>query len=446
VERLLARVAELEARLDQNSRNSGKPPSSDSPGQRAERPGKPRTGRKRGGQPGHRGHERAPFPPEKVTRWITREPRCCRRCREDLSKARVLDPIRHQTVELPKVQPSVTEFVLGRRRCRRCSTVTCATLPRGVPRGMCGPRLLAFIGLLTGVHHLSRRSAQQLLSDLLGIKLSLGCLSQGEAAVAQALEAPAQEALVHARAAPAKNVDATSWVRSGKQRALWVLACATATVFGIMPDASTAMLTRWLRNTYGVLMSDRGSQFGFWAMKRRQICWAHLVRKFVALSESAIPEVKQLGEHLLLLSGVHLRAWHEVRDGTASRVHLQQVVRNLEDPFMNLLEHGVQLDLRGVSGACQSILDHREALFTYAFVEGVEPTNNHAERELRRFVLWRKRSFGSQSQRGDHFAARIMTVTHTLRKQDRNVFAFLIDACTNALRAADPPVLLPAST
>ena len=444
IEKLLARIADLEARLNQSSRNSSKPPSSDSPAQRQARPDKPGSGRKRGGQPGHRGHERTLVPPERVDRRIAREPTRCRRCNEDLCNAERLEPLIRQVAEIPAVLVHVTELALGRRRCHRCSTVTCAQPPPGVGPGMCGPRLMALVGLLTGAYHLSRRSTVALLRDVLGVDISLGCLSQTEGKIANALAVPHKEALGHARAAGAKNLDATTWARSGQYRALWVLACSAATVFSISADATASAVRRFVRFTRGVLMSDRGSQFGFWAMNKRQICWAHLIRKFVAFTESNDARVKLLGENLLVLARAHLSAWHDARDGTGSRADLQRLVHSLEHYFIAHLERGMALQVRGVSGVCQNILDHREALFTYAFVDGVEPTNNHAEREIRGFVLWRKQSFGTQSERGDRYAERVMTVVHTLRKHDRNVFSFLVDACAAFVLGNPAPSLIPA--
>src|SRR5207247_10267506 len=119
-----------------------------------------------------------------------------------------------------------------------------------------------------------------------------------------------------------------------------------------------------------------------------------------------------------------MHCWHQARDGTMPRPTFQRVVESLGTIIERHLEAGVRLGIRGVSGSCADILEHREALWTFARVPGVEPTNNHAERELRAFVLWRKKSFGSQSDRGSRFAARIMTATHTLRKQKRHVLSY----------------------
>ncbi len=109
-----------------------------------------------------------------------------------------------------------------------------------------------------------------------------------------------------------------------------------------------------------------------------------------------------------------------------------------------LLERAVAATLPHVSGSCEDILEHRAALWTFVDRDGVEPNNNHAERELRAFVLWRKRSFGTQSPRGNLFAERVMTVAHTARKQEKTVLEFLTDCCTAARMGAPPPSLFAA--
>lgn len=338
--------------------------------------------------------------------------------------------------------PDVTEYALGRRCCAICKTVTTARLPRGVPQGICGPRLSALIVLLIGDYHVSRRNTAELIDDMLGVKLALGSVSNVERKMSIALSPAHTEALVRVRQARVKHLDATSWSQSGEPRSLWTFASRLATAFVITASATAETVRALVGKVRGTLVTDRGSQFGFWAMERRQICWAHLVRRFAAFEESPHPEAQRLGEALLLLSLVHLAEWHRVRDGLETRKHLQEFITRLEPLFLAHLERGVALRLRGVSGACKNLLAHRDALFTYAFVPGVPPTNNHAERELRGFVLWRKQTAGTRSERGDRFAERVMTVVHTLRKHGRHVLSYLEQAYIAALRAAPAPVLI----
>jgi transposase len=435
---LRAEVADLRARLGQNSSNSSKPPASDSPADRSARPGKPPSGRKRGGQPGHKGSQRQLLTPTKPP--VDCFPKICRRCDKHLPARPDPDPRRHQTVDLPAIVPVVAEWRLHRVTCA-CGAVTCATLPTGVPQGMCEPGLMALIGLLTGDYNISRRRAVGLLSDVLGIEISLGALSEAEDNVSEAVAAPVAEVRDHVADQPIKHTDATGWKQGGEARTLWTIATTMATAFFITKDGTMPGLRGLFAKIKGILVSDRGRQFGFWAMEKRQICWAHLIRRFLAFEERKGP-AGRLGERLLLCSQSMLHCWHQVRDGSISRSEFQRLMASLRVVIERHIEDGVHLKIRGVSGSCKDILAHREALWTFIDVPGVEPTNNHAERELRAFVLWRKRSFGSQSDRGCRFAARIMTVTHTLRKQKRHVLSFLTQACQAALRGQAPPILI----
>jgi transposase len=442
IERLMARVTALEARLAQNSSNSGKPPSSDPPAERDERQKPKPSGKQRGGQPGHKGHRRELLPPEAVTATEDHFPKMCDACGEGLPREPCGEPFRHQVVEVPVVRPEVTEHRQHAVRCV-CGCVTRAKLPEGLPPGMCGPRLTALIALFTGAYHLSRRSTMTLLGDLLGVRIALGTLSESEERVSDALAIPVEQALEHACRAPVKHVDATGWRQAGKARSLWTIATAVVTVFAITLDGTRAHLREVLTTLRGILVSDRAPQFTFWAMQRRQICWAHLLRKFMALSEDKTPEIAKLGEHLLLFGHVLFHQWHRVRDGTLSLAAFRRESMALRMCVESLLQQGVDLCLPGVTGSCADILAHRQALWTFIDRTGVEPTNNHGERELRAFVLWRKKSFGSQSDRGCRFAERVMTTVHTLRKQQRHVLSFLTEAVDAAFRHQASPSLLP---
>src|SRR5690606_10602470 len=301
----------------------------------------------------------------------------------------------------------------------------------------------AFVALLTGVYHLSRRDTASFLKQALDLDVSLGGISGIERRVSDALAPATKEATEHALDACAKHVDATGWRNAGRCRNLWTIATEAVTVFGITLDGSRKALRDLLCRVSGVLVSDRASQFNFWAMQDRQICWAHLLRKFVEFSERS-GEAGELGNGLVILTQTLFHAIHKVRDGTMSETEFRHFIANLEPHFDAMLERTAALKIRGVSRSCMNILEHREALWTFVDNPDVEPTNNHAERELRRFVLWRKRSFGSQSERGERYAERIMTVAHTLRKQKRSLLAFLTDTLKAQLRRKPHPSLLPA--
>lgn len=438
---LKAENAELRRRLNENSSNSNKPPSSDPPVQRQERTKQAPSGRAPGGQPGHKGKRRMLLPANKVTGTTECFPDACRRCGEDLPRRRDPEPLRHQVIEIPKIDPDVHEFRQHRVTCS-CGATTCGPLPNGTPVGIFGPRLLTLIAVLIGSMHVSRRKVQTLLGDLLGIQVSLGCISESEEVVSEAVADPVDEARIHALAARVKHVDATGWYQAGAYRSLWVLATKAVTVFYVAANGTQEALRKWLADVRGILVSDRGTQFGFWAMDRRQICWAHLVRKFASYA-SRQGEAGKLGNGLLLWTGIVLHYWHQVRDGTMSRADFRNRIAPVRDAIEGLLEAGEAVS--GIAGSCSDILAHREALWTFVDEWGIDPTNNHAERELRGFVLWRKLTYGSRSERGTRFAANIKSVVHTCRKQRRNVFDYFTHAVQASLRNRRSPSLLAAA-
>jgi transposase len=450
VELLLARVetletenAELKRRLGENSSNSSKPPSSDSPADRSARPKDAPSGKSRGGQHGHKAHKRTFLPASRVRSTTQCFPPQCRRCGDLLPKRRDPEPVRHQVVDIPKIEPVADDYWLHRVTCS-CGETTCGTLPNGVPQGMLGTQVLALIAVMTADGHMSRRKVQSLLAAVFGLEVSLGTLSESEQIVSDAVAPAVDEARVLALTEKVKHLDATSWRESGTYRSLWTLATTSVTVFTILGDGTRNALLTWIDRIRGVLVSDRGTQFDFWASNRRQICWAHLIRKFASFSELR-GRPGEIGADLLLWSRVLLHSWHRVRDGTGTRANLRSVATNVRALMEQLLEEGATLPTRGFQGACRNILEHREALWRFVDDSNVEPTNNHAERELRGLVCWRRCSGGTQSERGNQFAANLKSVIHTCRKQRRHVLVYLNSAIHAALHDRKTPSLIAAA-
>lgn len=439
---LTKQVAELMEKLNRNSRNSHMPPSSDPPGARGPGKGKDKPGgRKRGGQPGHGGSRRTLLPPDEVDHVVDLYPSHCEGCADSLPEVPDPDAHRFQQTEVPPIKPETTEWRCHQVACARCGCKTRAPYDaEKIPASPFGPRLMALIAFLTGVYHVSRRKTVVLLWELLGVRISLGALSAIEARVSEAVAPAVEEIWTQVGAGAVKHTDGTSWLQAGATRALWTIATKAATVFKILSDNSKATLEPLYGAVRGILVSDRAKALGFWAMDRRQICWAHLLRKFVSFSERAGPAAA-IGRELLDYTGVLFDYWHDYRSGKLPRdvfvTWMEALGRNVEAA----LERAVAAGIDGVSGSCANMLEHKAALWTFVTHDDVEPTNNHAEQEIRAFVLWRKRSYGTQSHRGNLFAERVMTVAHTARKQDRNVLTFLIACCKAKLGTARRPSL-----
>jgi transposase len=444
---LTQKVAELTERLGQNSRNSQLPPSSDPPGTAGKGGGaqRPKSDRPRGGQRGHRGTRRELVPEDQVNEFVDLYPAECEDCWKALPEIPDENAKRYQTTEVPPIQPHTTEVRRHAVTCPDCRHRTRAAYDEDViPVSPFGPRLMSMVALLTGVYHLSRRQTTKLLSDLVGVPISLGAVSAVEARVSDAVKPAVDEAWTRVEGAAVKHTDGTSWLKAGALLALWTIATTTATVFKIVTDGSRATLKPLYGALRGILVSDRAKALCFWAMERRQICWAHLLRKFVAFSERAGPSAA-FGRELLDYTGILFEYWHDYKAGKLDRATFRAWIAPVRAQVEDLLARVVASNIDGTSGSCADILAHKAALWTFVDRDGVEPTNNHAERELRAFVLWRKRSFGAQSDRGNLFAERVMTVAHTARKQGKDVLTFLTSCCDAHLAGARAPSLFAAA-
>lgn len=445
-------IARLEARLGQNSSNSGKPPSSDAPSTRDKRKQKTRKAkRKRGGQPGHPGHSRARVPPEKVDEVHDVYPSNCADCGVFLPKTAEDDPVWHQVMEIPPIEPHTTEYRLHAVVCR-CGACTRAELPEGVSPSPFGPRLTGIVGLLTGVHSVPRRAAQSLVSELFGVEMSLGAVSNCERRLSDALATAVEDAFAHVLNAAVKHADATSWYLNNRLCQLWTIATSLVTVFAITFDGTKETVKKMLGEARGILVTDRAGAFKFWAMANRQVCWAHLLRKFVSFAEKDDPVAAKLGDDLVKATRAVFRWWWKMQSGQIDRAALVQGVARYRRAIERLLAEGEACDTFGIPGSCRDINAHAQALWTFLHVEGVEPTNNHAERELRRLVQWRKNCFGSQSHRGLDFVVRIATVARTIAAQTRagqrdgSVLDYLHQACSNSQLGRPADSLIPPQT
>ena len=440
VAELLARLTELEARMEQNSRNSSRPPSSDPPA--VKRPARKPSGRKRGGQPGHKGRTRELLPQELVAEIVPVKPTSCGKCGAPLS-GEDTSPTRRQVTELPKPRPRTTEYRLHALSCPRCGEKTRAELPEGVPRGAFGPRLQAIVAVCTGVYHLSRRTVEGLMKDLFGVDMSLGSVSACEEAACEALAEPVEEARAYVQEQPVAHADETGWRENKKRAWLWAAVTGLVTVFMVHASRGGKAARELLGKFSGILVSDRWSAYSLWDAARRQLCWAHLKRDFTAFAERT-GQAARIGNALLEETKRMFGWWYRVRDGTLKRSSFREYMRPLRKRVEALLREGASCGDAKTAGSCRNILKLAPALWTFVRVEGVEPTNNAAERAIRPGVLWRKGSFGTDSERGSRFVERMMTAAATCKQQGRNVVDYIARAFEAALRGEPAPSLLPA--
>ena len=425
VELLLERIRNLEARVGLNPQNSSLPPSTQHPHARPQ-PRKRKSKKKRGGQPGHKKHERPLIPTEQCDDVQTVKPTECRRCSDELSGSDP-EPLRHQVWELPEIKPHVTEYQLHRLECAHCGATTCAELPVGVPRGQSGPRLMAFTALLMAFYRQSKRRTAEFLSTLLGQpccpSLTVKIQNQVTAALrpsyeALAAELPMQEQL---------SIDETPTKEENGKAWLWTFVAQMFTVFAVRATREATALGVFLGEKFhGIVNCDRAKMY--WYLGRLQWCWAHLKRDFQALIDSDDPQVKRLGHDLMRPTRKLFAAWARYRDGTLTRVGMKRLMTPIRAEIEALLLRGAFSGNGRLVGMCDELYDHRQWLWTFLDHENVEITNNASERALRHAVIWRKLSFGTQSASGSRFMETMLTVIETCRQQERNTFTFLSDA------------------
>lgn len=438
---LTERIATLEERLNQNSHNSSKPPSTDPP-QTPRRAPRPASGRPAGGQAGHPGHSR---PLRAADHVVALRPLACAHC-GTLLLGSDSHPERHQVTDVPRIEPVVTEYQRHTLTCQHCGQTTSADWPPEMPPGDFGPRLQAITGYLSGRLSLSQRDIEEVCDTLLNVDLSLGSVSAQEATVSAAV-APAVAAVqTYLQQAAQTHVDETGWFEQAKHGWLWLAATPLLSLFQVLHTRGAAGLQTLLGASYaGIIHSDRWSAYNTLAPRQRQLCWAHLLRDFQKLVERGGAS-QPLGADLLGAGRQLFALWDQLRAGTLSRVDFQTAVQPLRVQVHERLQAGTQLEQPQTRHLCQNLLKLEMALWTFVSVDGLEPTNNLAERGLRRAVLWRRRSFGTQSEAGSEFVARILTVVTSLRQQQRDVLDYLTAACAAASRGDPPPSLLPAHT
>lgn len=444
VQQQAEQIATLEERLHQSSRNSSKPPSSDPP----DRPAQPKrtpSGRKAGGQAGHAGHGRALKPVTEVKRVVECKPTCCEECGALLLGADAA-PVRRQVSEVPRVEPEVTEYQQHSLACLVCGHTNTAAWPVDMPKGSFGPRLQGTVGYLTGRLGVSQRDVAEVMDSLFHVAMSLGSVPALEQAVSAALATPTSDVQAYVQRQPVVNADETGWHEGTERRWLWIAATPLVCVFLLLATRGAAGAKQLLDAAYaGIVGSDRWSAYTWLNRMRRQLCWAHLRRDFQALVDRGGASTR-LGEALLAQVRQLFGLWHRVREGLLSRPEFQGAVLPIQNQVHALLQEGATLPHPKTCHLCQNLLKLEPALWTFVTVEGVEPTNNSAERPLRRAVLWRRRSFGTQSSSGSQFVERVLTTVATLRLQHRDVLDYLTAACAAQIRGTAAPSLLPAQT
>jgi transposase len=440
VHSLERRITTLEARLGQDSSNSSRPPSTDPPHIKRPPP-VPASKKKRGGQRGHARQTRPLVAPEQLSGSFECKPTACGECGHTFDGvAPDPQPLRHQVAEIPEIRPDVVEYRLHRLGCPRCGVATRGELPRGVPRGAFGPRLQATVALLGGAYRLSKRRIVAMLADLLGLRISTGMICKAERACSEALAPTAEAIYDHVKHAPAAGVDETGWKQGGKRAWLWAAVTAGATAFRIAATRGADALYALVGDPVGpVITCDRYSTYA--KAPDRQTCWAHLRRDFQSMIDRGAGG-QEVGARLLRSSRFVFAWWRRHESGSVHRQPLRGYVAGLRPVVRLHLEAGAACSCAWTARVCRRLLATEATLWRFASAGGVPPHNNAAERALRHGVIWRKTSFGTDSEAGSRFVERMLTAVETCRQRGRGVRDFLVDCLRAKLNGTHAPPIL----
>jgi len=432
--RLGEEVTKLKEQINRNSKNSSKPPSSDQKGNSD--PDKPKRERRK-----RRGKARAPFPPERVDRHISCLQKNCPHCGSDNIQLNGQLPEILQQAELPEVRAIVTEYQLLKYGCQSCGKNSVADLPIGIPDSAFGPRLMGLLVSLTGVFHLAKREAIQLIKELYGIDMSLGSVPNIEERVAKALDPIYQRIHIFMmKSTCCKHFDETGWRDTGKRHFIWLVGCEHSAFYMIDRTRSSEAFRKLLTVSPDTVSAVTDRYAVYSAFKVHQHCLAHLIREFRSYAERDGPD-KEIGEALEKELKTVCHVHKEYREGRIAWNQRNKRLGHRRRKVEICLEDGMANGSDELSKLCENLLGSFDKLWTFMGTPGMEPTNNLAERDLRKLVVWRKKSYGTRSERGKRFVERITSIAQTLKRQGKNILGFFQEVMVNFYTRTAPPFL-----
>lgn len=458
VEALEERLSRLEAAARQDSRTSSKPPSSDPPKTRAQRRAEARAKakelmrsegqrRRAGGQPGHRGAGRELTPEDQIDEIVDHYPQACGGCGREFSADEQRPRRRfgrHQVAELPPISVIVTEHRTHRLCCPTCRLRTAARLPDGIGGSAFGPRLQAAVVTLTARHRVSRRGIAELARDLFGAALSTGSVDAICQRASDALAGPHLQLADWVLDQGAVHVDETGWRTSGEGRALWTATTPDAAFFQIAQHCNREQFNALVGSSYpGIVITDRWNGYSHLDPNQRQVCWSHLKRDFRRHADG-LGEQQTFGEHGSELTRRMFTTWRAYQHEHHDRQRLQAEIAPIQTELRRLLEDASPKSrrTRWHRQFANNLLKIWPALWTFTTIDGIEPTNNPAERALRGPVIHRKVSLGTQSETGERFTERAHSAAATCRMQGRSLFTYLSDLLAAHNRGDPFPALI----
>jgi len=434
IEELKREVASLKELVNLNSRNSSKPPSSDS-GRKPKERSKRSSGKSRGGQVGHKGKTRRSFSQDKITEVVD-----CKLEQQECTcggKIYLKEVTRHHVIDIPvEIPVEVTEYRMENGRCHCCGNRYKGVLPAGTPKGMYGPRIVTFMSILRTKYRLSKRLVRELVEVHLNIPISLGTVSHKEGIVAESLKADYAQLLEVAQKSAVRHADETRYKQEHSPGYAWILSTIDAVVFILRKSRGKKVAKELLGESATgdqVTVTDRYAAYLWILPYLRQVCWAHLARDFARISQRE-GLAGQVGKELVALCAQMFEIWHQWKDrlDSPTLLDLQTALSDCRKQVRYWLERGAICGHDPTQNTCNNILALEDSLWTFTRQLNVDPTNNFAERCLRILVILRKLSFGTDAERGTRFIERMFSMILTANVTNTDLTA-KINAAVEAL-------------
>jgi len=423
VEEVEKHLENLENKPNRNSQNSNKPPSSDPPFNKSKKKRK-KSKRKKGAQQGHKGHKQKLLEPTKTENIV---PQICS-CGCSVFNPDSLQPYyTHQEIELPEIKMDVSHFILHQGKCDKCGKIAKAQIPMEHRTGY-GPRLSALVAEMSGIQGESRDTVRNFCNSVLNFSISKGAIQNIIDRASQALEPVYKKIGNIARQEEINYIDETSWFQNGALNWLWTMVNCTVAFFMIHKNRSKEAFMELIQDWTGILVSDNYGTYVKW-VNLRQTCLAHLIRKAKGLSEKKDKVTQKFGENVM--KELQLLC-HWAKDPPDEKQW-----REFYQRFIDLIfDHR---EIKGETGTlARSLIKHIDSLWVFLEVNQVEPTNNRAERAIRFGVLWRKRSKGTQSEKGNRWVERILSFKQTCQMHSLPSFPLLVDAIESFFKEQEP--------
>ncbi len=413
---------QVKTRMNKNSTNSDRPPSTDNPyrkrAKKSKKKGRP------GAKAGHKGHRAILSEP---TKTVPLFPDQCKCGSETFTNS---EPFYiHQEIELPEIRMDITHFILHKGNCADCGRTAKATLPPEHRSGY-GVRLSSLIANIAGIEGSSRTTIREFCRSVLKFDISLGAIQKVIDRVSEAIRSHYQAIAELARASDVNGIDETSWKLNGILMHLWAMVNSRVAFFKIHKERSKKAFLALIENWQGILISDGYNVYQKW-VNLRQTCLSHLIRHAKGLGEHPKREIRELGEAILIKlqqlcsmakEKPELEEWNEFYSG-----------------FIDLIFDNCTRYCKDEAGKfARRLLKEIDSLWVFLEVSGVEPTNNATERGLRFGVLWRKRSQGTRSEKGNRWVERILTLRQTARLRKMSCFDILVDAMNAYFKEQKP--------